>query len=64
MDLPLDLKQTAQDFETELINRALEQSKYNQRKAAELLGLTYHQLRGYLKKYDLLKNQDGDNSTD
>ena len=58
LDLPLDLKQTAKNFEIELINRALEQSKYNQRKAAELLGLTYHQLRGYLKKYDLLKNQD------
>jgi len=64
MDLPLDLKQTAQDFEIGLINKALEQSKYNQRKAAELLSLTYHQLRGYLKKYDLLKSQDGDNTTE
>jgi psp operon transcriptional activator len=34
----------------------MEQSKHNQRKAAGLLSLTYHQLRGYLKKYELLKN--------
>ena len=26
---------------------------YDQRKAAELLGLTYHQLRGKLKKHDI-----------
>ena len=30
------------------------EAKHNQRKAAELLEVTYHQLRGYLKKYDLL----------
>ncbi len=58
--LPVDLKQVSQDFEIDLINQALNQSKYNQRKAAELLGLTYHQLRGYLKKYDLLKAQDAE----
>ncbi|MBV1906243.1 MAG: phage shock protein operon transcriptional activator [Pseudomonadales bacterium] len=60
--LPLDLKQASQNFEVELINRALKQSKYNQRKAADLLALTYHQLRGYLKKYDLLKNPDAEES--
>ena len=31
------------------------QCKFNQRKAAEYLGLTYHQLRGYLRKYELLE---------
>ena len=31
-------------------------AKYNQKSAAELLGVTYHQLRGYLKKYELLKS--------
>jgi psp operon transcriptional activator len=54
--LPLDLKQTVQEFEIELINQAMEQGKHNQRKAAELLQLTYHQLRGYLKKYELLNS--------
>jgi psp operon transcriptional activator len=56
--LPLDLKQTVQDFEIDLLNRALEEGRFNQRRAAELLGLTYHQLRGYLKKYNLLKASD------
>ena len=56
--LPLDLKETVQDFEIDLLNRALEEGRFNQRRAAELLGLTYHQLRGYLKKYNLLKPGD------
>ncbi len=54
--LPLDLKQTVQEFEIDLLNRGLSEAKHNQRKAAELLKLTYHQLRGYLKKYQLLKS--------
>ena len=57
-DLPLDLKETVQEFEIDLLNRALEEGRFNQRRAAELLGLTYHQLRGYLKKYNLLKSSD------
>ena len=51
---PIDLKQTVQSYEIDLIERALVEAKHNQRKAAELLEVTYHQLRGYLKKYDLL----------
>jgi psp operon transcriptional activator len=53
--LPLDLKTAVQDYEIELVERAMSEARHNQRKAAELLGLTYHQLRGYLKKYQLLK---------
>ena len=52
--LPLDLKDAVKDFEIEQLRAAMEQSRHNQRKAAELLGLTYHQLRGYLKKYQLV----------
>ncbi|MEM8766681.1 MAG: phage shock protein operon transcriptional activator [Pseudomonadota bacterium] len=52
---PIDLKQSVQNFEVDLIEQALAEAKHNQRKAAELLQVTYHQLRGYLKKYDLLK---------
>ena len=52
--LPLELKDHIRDYEIELIEKAMDQSKHNQRKAAELLGLTYHQLRGYLKKYELV----------
>ena len=51
--MPLDLKRTVQDLEVDLINRAMELGRFNQRRAAEQLGLTYHQLRGYLKKYQL-----------
>ncbi len=53
--LPLDMKEAVQTFEIDLIEQAMEEARHNQRKAAELLGLTYHQLRGYLKKYQLLK---------
>ena len=53
---PIDLKQCVQDFEINHINAALAEAKHNQRKAADLLGVTYHQLRGYLKKYDILKD--------
>ncbi len=55
--LPLDLKQTVQDLEIDLINQAMTTAKFNQRKAAELLGLTYHQFRGYLKKYELQRSR-------
>jgi psp operon transcriptional activator len=53
-EFPIDLKQTVQNYEIALIEQALVAAKHNQRKAAELLEVTYHQLRGYLKKYDLL----------
>ncbi|MDJ0655922.1 MAG: phage shock protein operon transcriptional activator [Xanthomonadales bacterium] len=52
---PLDMKETVKEFEIQLLRDAMEQCKFNQRKAAEYLGLTYHQLRGYLRKYELLE---------
>lgn len=51
--LPLALRQWQQEQERSLIEQALKQARFNQRKAAELLGLTYHQLRGLLKKHDI-----------
>jgi psp operon transcriptional activator len=48
------LKSLSQDYEIELIQSALAHCQYNQKKTAEALELTYHQLRGYLKKYNLL----------
>lgn len=57
--LPLDLKQTVQSLEVDLIKKAMAAVRYNQRKAAELLGLTYHQFRAYLRKYEL-QRQDGE----
>ncbi|MBA0184220.1 phage shock protein operon transcriptional activator [Pectobacterium versatile] len=56
-DLPLEMKPWLLEQEKGLIDRALNQAKFNQRKAAELLGLTYHQLRGLLKKHDIVVNE-------
>ena len=53
-DAPCNLEQLVADYEQQLLKRALECCRYNQRRAAEHLGLTYHQLRGYLRKYKLL----------
>ncbi len=39
------------DFEIQLIRQALEDTRYHQRKAAQRLGLTYHQFRGLYRKY-------------
>jgi psp operon transcriptional activator len=59
-EFPVDLKELSQDFEINLINQALADSQFNQKKTAEKLGLTYHQLRGYLKKYNLLEQTNED----
>lgn len=56
VNFPIDLKQKMNDLEIQTIQNAMKEAKFNQKVCAELLGLTYHQLRGYLKKYDLLKN--------
>lgn len=38
-------------YECRLMRLALEEARFNQRKAADLLGLTYHQFRGLYRKY-------------
>jgi psp operon transcriptional activator len=45
------LKKSVESLEVSLLQEALEESRYSQRKAAALLGLTYHQFRGMLRKY-------------
>jgi psp operon transcriptional activator len=40
-------------MERELLKAALEKSRFNQRVAANLLGLSYHQLRGRIRKHAL-----------
>jgi len=50
----LDFRQHMHDYETEILKKALEHCQFNQRKTADFLNLSYHQLRGYLRKYDLL----------
>ena len=52
VELPLDFKATVARFEAELLGVALERAQYNQRIASELLGLTYDQVRGLVRKYE------------
>lgn len=54
LQFPLSLKELSQNHEIELLKSALAHCQFNQKKTAEALELTYHQLRGYLKKYNLL----------
>jgi psp operon transcriptional activator len=52
-----DFKEHVQSREIELLQDALKRCRFNQKKTAEFLGMTYHQLRGYLRKYDLTDDQ-------
>ncbi len=56
-ELPDDFKAAVADFEKDLLVRALEESKHNQRVAARRLGLGYHQFRNALRKHDLLPSR-------
>ncbi|MGB2740605.1 MAG: phage shock protein operon transcriptional activator [Cognaticolwellia sp.] len=60
LQFPLSLKTLSQDYEVDLIKTALANCQYNQKKTADALELTYHQLRGYLKKYNLLDSSSAD----
>lgn len=51
--LPLDLTQRMSELEKEFVVAALRRAKFNQRVAATLLGLSYHQLRGKIRKHTL-----------
>jgi psp operon transcriptional activator len=51
--LPADLPARLTDLERELIEAALERSRFNQKVAANMLGLSYHQFRGRLRKLDI-----------
>jgi psp operon transcriptional activator len=52
--LPADFREEMERTEVFWVETAMNQARFNQRKAAELLGLSYHQLRGYLRKYKLV----------
>jgi psp operon transcriptional activator len=41
-----------------LLKSALQKCRFNQKKTADFLGMTYHQLRGYLRKYELTDQED------
>ncbi|MBM7341198.1 phage shock protein operon transcriptional activator [Pantoea coffeiphila] len=50
-DLPFDLRHWQLRQERALVEKSLAQARFNQRRAAELLGVSYHQLRAMLKKH-------------
>ncbi|MDN3653170.1 phage shock protein operon transcriptional activator [Thalassotalea ponticola] len=60
VEYPVSLKDLSQNYETTLLKDALAACQFNQKKTAEALQLTYHQLRGYLKKYNLLDSNEAD----
>ncbi len=60
LEFPISLKNLSQNYEVDLIKSALANCQYNQKKTADALELTYHQLRGYLKKYNLLDSSGAD----
>lgn len=49
LEKPLD--EAVRELEIAMIRRALRRVKHNQKEAARLLGLTYHQFRGRYRKY-------------
>ncbi len=51
--LPVDLREWQNHQEYLLTELSLRQNHYHQRKAAESLGLTYHQLRALIKKHQI-----------
>lgn len=54
---PLDLQDYLQVKEKDCLRAGLQKAQFNQREAAKLLRLSYHQLRGKLKKYNLLNDE-------
>jgi len=49
MDMPL--RKAVRELEIRMLKRALEKARFNQRRAAAALGLTYDQFRGLYRKY-------------
>jgi len=45
------LNDAVRELKVRLLKKALREARYNQRKAARILGLTYHQFRGLYRKY-------------
>lgn len=55
-----NFQQRVEAFQRRLLLRALRDSRYSQRRAAELLGMTYHQFRHYYRKFGLARELEGD----
>ena len=44
-------KEAVRELDILFLRKALKESKHNQKRAAKILGLTYHQFRGLYRKY-------------
>jgi psp operon transcriptional activator len=53
-----DFKEHIKEYEIARLQAAMEECRFNQKKTAEQLGMTYHQLRGYLRKYGLTEGEE------
>ena len=60
--LPADLTARLRETEREFLHAALERSRFNQRMAADLLGLSYHQFRGKLRKHEIAGKPPAENA--
>jgi psp operon transcriptional activator len=56
---PMDLRAALRALERGCLEEALAKARYNQRAAARLLGLTYHQFRACLRKHGLGQSRAG-----
>jgi len=45
------MKEALWELKVRMLEQALDKAKFNQKKAARLLGLTYHQFRGLYRQY-------------
>ena len=48
---PLTIKEAVWELKVKMLKDALIEAEYNQKKAADILGLTYHQFRGLYRQY-------------
>lgn len=53
-ELPSNLPGRMRELEKQMLAQALNQNRFNQRQTADSLGLSYHQLRSYLRKHQML----------
>ncbi|OQY11151.1 MAG: AAA family ATPase, partial [Desulfobacteraceae bacterium 4572_187] len=51
--LKMPLQEAVRELKIRMVNRALNSARHNQKKAANIVGLSYHQFRGL---YRALKN--------
>ncbi len=57
-DFSLPLLEAVRLLEIDMLSKALEEARFNQKKAADILGLSYHQFRGLYRKHaDSLQDQ-------